>query len=197
MSHLFPLDKQPLLPVAQRKYLFNYVASTNTADTRKALRKIVEDMNSTWAGPLPIYQHYTQHWSGGYQAAAGYLPPNDWRAVVTQSVFTLAPFGHAMETFRMWEALESGSIPVIQKPYLDPKCGRSLAGFMITVQGMAPPFVIVEDWKELPALMAEVLKNVSAYQERQDRLIQWYRAMKDEVYGTIWRNMRTVGLQRL
>ena len=115
-----------------------------------------------------------------------------------QSVFTLTPFGHAMETFRLWEALQSGSIPVLQHPpKADPACGHSLAGFMLNAGGIEPPLVFVQDWGELPELMREAGANVAAYQDRQDRMLRWHRALKDKVYGDMWEKMKSLGLERL
>jgi hypothetical protein len=41
------------------------------------------------------------------------LPAEAYRRALLESVFTLCPAGHAPETFRLFEAAEAGSIPIV------------------------------------------------------------------------------------
>jgi hypothetical protein len=71
----------------------------------------------------------------------------DYVQLLTQSVFTLCPSGSNEETYRVWEALEAGSIPVVK---------RSRAWKPL---GLDHPLYVVESWDELPRLLEAAMQK--------------------------------------
>ena len=45
------------------------------------------------------------------------LPTEAYRRVLLESVFTICPPGHSSETFRLFEAVEAGSIPIVDEAF--------------------------------------------------------------------------------
>ena len=72
-----------------------------------------------------------------------------------------------MEQYRLYEALEIGSIPVVAleegnaREYLPPEFFES-------------PMMFVEDWKDAPRMMMELWNDPQALLKRQEELLQWY-----------------------
>eukprot|EP01004_Peranema_trichophorum_P003926 NODE_2882_length_1468_cov_43.521190_g2440_i1.p1 GENE.NODE_2882_length_1468_cov_43.521190_g2440_i1~~NODE_2882_length_1468_cov_43.521190_g2440_i1.p1 ORF type:complete len:404 (+),score=53.93 NODE_2882_length_1468_cov_43.521190_g2440_i1:124-1335(+) len=201
VSHKFPLYVNKTVPLSSRKYVFNFMGSTATSMQRVVLKEVVEKMNSSWKGPLPIFQHYTSFWSGGYDTSAGYMSPNDFQDVLCSSIFTLAPYGHAVETFRLWESLECSSIPIMLYSKSDPKCGDSFAPFRVRLPNVKdiskwPPFIFLHNWNELPNIINTLLLDMDVLQQKQDDLISWYKEFKNYWYGTAFDEILRIGLQR-
>ncbi|KAL7547324.1 hypothetical protein ACHAWF_015822 [Thalassiosira exigua] len=73
------------------------------------------------------------------------LNTDDYVRVLFDSVFTLAPTGHNPECFRLYEAVEAGSIPILIKRdlYEAKPCHHSL------MHWFNAPIVVLRDWKEL------------------------------------------------
>ena len=69
------------------------------------------------------------------------LPTSQYGDVLLRSAFTLCPGGTNEETYRVWEALEAGSIPVL-------KAGE--AALWVEAQlGSGHPLPMVRDWTEV------------------------------------------------
>eukprot|EP00043_Microstomoeca_roanoka_P011306 m.106673 g.106673 ORF g.106673 m.106673 type:complete len:137 (+) comp15159_c1_seq2:48-458(+) len=75
--------------------------------------------------------------------------------------------GHSVEQFRIYEAIESGSIPVIcyeqnyVREYLPPEMIHS-------------PIVFVHTWEEAAEKMMSLYQNPAALLSRQIALVTWY-----------------------
>ena len=90
--------------------------------------------------------------------------------VLGESVFTLAPAGHNFESFRLYEAVEAGSIPVISldKDYKEHKCKDSLSHWLDS------PIIIIESWNEVIPTLQKLLEDPEALDMRQADLRVWY-----------------------
>jgi hypothetical protein len=71
----------------------------------------------------------------------------DYVQVLTQAVFTPCPSGSNEESYRIWEALEAGSIPIIKKSRAWKPLGRD------------HPLPMLESWDELPQLLEALMFN--------------------------------------
>eukprot|EP01079_Euglenida_sp_SAG-EU17-18_P002010 gene2010-3013_t len=123
ISHRFPLTYQhELLPHSEQKYLFNMVGSLSTNKLRQSLASFLKDLSGRkdWGIPglgragLKVFEHYNSQWNRDYSAERGYLPPLELKQVLLRSLYTLVPEGGSPETFRLYEALECGSIPILK-----------------------------------------------------------------------------------
>jgi hypothetical protein len=90
--------------------------------------------------------------------------------VLLESTFTLAPSGHNPECFRLYEAVESGSIPVVatDEYYRNHQCKDSL------IHWLSSPIIVLESWSELMSTLQQLLEEPEALDKRQAELRAWY-----------------------
>ena len=88
-------------------------------------------------------------------------------AIMQQSVFSICPKGHSVEQFRIYEAIESGSIPVMELK--DGYLAQHLPPEYIN-----SPMLLVENWSDVLAEMLKLWNDPPALLKRQQALIAWY-----------------------
>ena len=117
-----------------------------------------------------------EHWNCFHNARTSFLRVESTSSIETyvkvlsHSDFTLCPAGGNAETYRMYEAMVLGSVPVLQRAlnnsnmYRRYHCQHTYA----FVQDLNPPVVWLDDWSQLPAIMTELLQETSEqiYQRR-------------------------------
>lgn len=79
-----------------------------------------------------------------------------YAAIMEDSIFAPCPAGNSPETIRLYDALETGSIPIsIEHEFLNSKEALGLIGPV--------PFLILQSWSELPAVLSQMKeKSVSS-----------------------------------
>ena len=95
-----------------------------TDSTRAKVHKLLEDDKSVPADKRFI--KVAQNWhSNAYHDE--YVSPEKYQQVMLESVFSICPKGHSVEQFRIYEAIECGSIPVmdLDDGYLEKVCQES------------------------------------------------------------------------
>jgi len=91
--------------------------------------------------------------------------PTPYVSTLRDSALILCPGGDDFETFRFWEALAAGAIPVTVKPK-DPDIDfiSHLGAFPSINETWAVhsacPFPVLESWQELPALMEHLFSDI-------------------------------------
>lgn len=75
--------------------------------------------------------------------------------------------GHSVEQFRLYEAMESGAIPVLENR------DNYLADHL-PPEYLDSPMLRVADWSEAPAAMQAAVQDPVALDARQARLREWY-----------------------
>lgn len=66
---------------------------------------------------LQMYLHLTDHWDANPNNPNNpnsYLNSSEFHDILVNSVFTVCPRGHSVEQFRIYEAIEAGSIPILE-----------------------------------------------------------------------------------
>lgn len=81
------------------------------------------------------------------------------------------------DTFRLWEALESGCVPIV-----DASCPKSgfPAGFWEYALHQKPPFPIIQDWKDLPAMIDAELRK---WPDNAIQLGAWWQNYQSFAYS--------------
>lgn len=160
-----------------RQYAFNAIFSKTTNSGREYLASILEDEYQRENRTLPIYTSIADQFNRIHSVvrAEGQLNPHSYTEVLLDSVFTLAPAGHNPECYRMYEAVEAGSIPVFVKDDL-----------YITEQNMAhpcrealyhwydAPILVLDSWDELYPSVESLMNDLAALDEIQTKLTIWY-----------------------
>eukprot|EP00924_Labyrinthula_sp_SR-Ha-C_P008725 snap_masked-scaffold_2-processed-gene-0.25-mRNA-1 protein AED:1.00 eAED:1.00 QI:0/0/0/0/1/1/2/0/549 len=161
----------PLENFAYRKYAVNFIGSP-TNQERKELLHILNSLPET----VQKFVHLTPGWSKQKaDDAKGYIRPKDYVKVLFDSIFTLCPIGHNAETFRIYEAIEAGSIPIVvtgSKANSNHKCKDSLDP-LLSFQRENNPIVILESWNALPNFLEQKLANVDSLIEEHKKVHQW------------------------
>ena len=75
--------------------------------------------------------------------------------------------GHSVEQFRIYEAMETGSIPVIEA---SPATQLSLPP-----EYFLSPMLFVMDWEMVVDSMLDMVANATALLARQHELTRWYQ----------------------
>ncbi|KAL1527076.1 hypothetical protein AB1Y20_015759 [Prymnesium parvum] len=115
----------------------------------------------------------------------------NFTTLVTESVFGLAPPGDVWESYRLWELIEAGTIPIVQRTQAEEYAGCKDASSHVlkTMDGV----LYVDDYAELPALLERVFANGwSGVLELQARLRKSY----DAVHQRVRRSLAKVAQQQ-
>jgi hypothetical protein len=98
-----------------------------------------------------------------------YSPP-EYTNILLESIFAPSPMGNAhIECYRVYEALECGSIPIVEKRLTLDYYRRLLGDH---------PFPAVSSWGQAHTLLRGFLKNPAEMDRLQDRCMEWWRKYK-------------------
>ena len=107
-------DHSVISPSSERKLAFNAIFSQSTNIERQKLASTIEAGNYTLK--FPIFSSMAKEWSDDANSPhTEQLNTDEYMHVVLKSVFTLSPAGHNPECFRIFEAIEAGSIPILTR----------------------------------------------------------------------------------
>jgi len=218
------VQPEEVKPPTGRRFLFNMMTSLSTNTVRIALDATVRSfvLEEETGGlssvetravdnKLPLgypssrllprigeaFVHNTQNWAANLPTAIEQgqaLPSEKYRDVLLDSVFTLSPSGHNPETFRLYEAAEAGSIPIVDYTghgtVVDDdggggrsgsECGDPWRPFLDS----GAPFIWVEDWTGLEALLETLRSDPEALAKRQAELLAWLKAFMRGAVGSV------------
>jgi len=152
---------------SQRKYAFNAIFAENTHVVRTSLADILQREGTSLSSFVKISSAWRPNPNDDLNDL---VETSTYMQVLLESTFTLAPSGHNPECFRLYEAVEAGSIPVISldKHYRDHECKDSLFHWLDS------PIVIVESWNEVIPTLQKLLEEPEALDVRQENLLAWY-----------------------
>lgn len=112
----------------------------------------------------------------GFAQGMGY---QEYLTYMAQAKFVPCPSGPATpDTFRLYEALEAGCVPI----------GDS-GGYWPYLFGEEVPFPIVSDWSVLPTLMPELLKE---WPHNSNRVFSWWQSKKRKMADRLEGNIATL-----
>jgi hypothetical protein len=158
----FTLNAQPPRPAAQRKYLWSFAGDAKKY-TRTDMLRAMETLGSGHT-----------HLTDGFGTADA-LPLEKYRALMDDTVVVPCPGGWSnLETFRVYEALEAGCIPIVERR----------PGFDYFTQLLGPhPIPSVMTWREGAALAAW-LKDNDGLEALRDQCAQWWHMRKPQLAQT-------------
>lgn len=146
-----------------RIFDWSYAGQVNHAH-RKQCVEVLRSMHNGYLFESPTF------WNG--------IPRDEYYKVLSQSKVVACPPGAATpDTLRLAEALEAGCIPVADDrwPPGYPRTGSGMNGYWRYVLGEEPPFPMIKDWREFPAVVAQVLAEGP---EKADRIQSWWQGYK-------------------
>ncbi|EGD81293.1 hypothetical protein PTSG_11330 [Salpingoeca rosetta] len=156
-----------LVPSTRRRYVYSFMGAT----TNPMRKQLVEVMQADTLIPKEkAFLHLIRKWATDpNDPSTGYLNSTQYAQIMSNSVFTMCPKGNSIEQFRIYEAIEVGSIPVI---CMEGKYARE----RLPPEMFESPILLVDDWSEAPQAMMEVYSDPAALLARQMALAAWYDA---------------------
>jgi hypothetical protein len=150
-------------PVSQRPYLWSFVGDPNKA-TRE---NMLDHLRRVDGG----FEHLISGWN-----SADSLSTADYRAVLDQTVFSPCPAGNGnLDTYRVYESLEAGCIPILERragyDYFD----RLLPGH---------PMLVVLDWSQARDLIGDLVANDGCEALRL-KCQGWWSSYKDQFIARV------------
>lgn len=133
---------------------------------------------------LSMVPHRIHTTSGGFNAIGG-LPTEEYRALMDDSKFVMCPIGQGnVDSFRVYEALEAGAIPVViaetpMQPY-KPSYWHVIFPWM---QAKVIPMIIHRNWEEAAKTMRDIVQNKEAYEQLQKHVVDFWENAK-KIWGT-------------
>lgn len=116
------------------------------------------------------------------------LPHNEYSQRLTQAVMALCPSGPVcVDTFRVWEALEAGCVPVVDTR--TPNENATWYWDMLLGKNDTPPWLWVDDWAELDGVLTEGTLQVM-FHGLQVRTRAWWGRYKARLATQFARDVR-------
>lgn len=156
-----PRNSGTLMPQHLRESVLFFAGCLTTGGAGVAER--AEMINIVRANNLPATIITTEGFGGGLSAGA-------YAALMENAQFALVPAGRSAETIRLYDALETGTIPItLRHSFLEDE--GPLRG---------APFVFLDSWHDLPGWLATSTSPINhrRHSERQSACITWWSKVK-------------------
>lgn len=109
------------------------------------------------------------------------MQPREYCDMLRQTKFVPCMRGStALESFRFYEALEHGAIPV----YV-PAESHQCPDEMRATYGATPPFLAIPAWSEASNILPKLVSNPAVMEEHRRRVLEWWVAKKAAVGESI------------
>ena len=116
--------------------------------------------------------HVTTRW----QAQETRATLKAYTNALINSDLTLCPVGKNAESYRIYEAMVFGSVPVLEDRVTPGQCDTTPYRLL---KELHAPVLYIKDWAELPALLTrEAALSSAEIIVRRRRVIQWYHNFK-------------------
>jgi len=156
-----PVDKKIVKfdrPVTQRHFIWNFVGDVN----KPSRHGLVETFNNLLPNKIHLVGDFFD---------PNKLRPSEYQAIVADSKFTLCPDGYDnCDTFRFWEAIELGSIPI--------SVGRGEFAYFQNLLKSELPFPQFPNWHEALIFMTSVANNNEYLSLLQKSMASWWHRYK-------------------
>jgi hypothetical protein len=139
----------------ERSYLWSFMGEQNRP-TRPQMLDALEILE-------PSYVHVSDAFGEG-----NYLPLAEYQAILEDSIFAACPSGfRSLDSFRIYEALECGCIPVVER--------RPGPDYFTELFGGNHPLLEAPDWIEARRRMQTLLADPAALEARRRACAAWWR----------------------
>lgn len=151
-------QRSTLKPVETRKYIWSFLGNQKAASRPEMLRTLRQ-----------IKPQFVYAYKAGV-AGAQRMPRSEYHALLDDTVFAPCPMGNAMmETWRFYEALEAGCIPIIEaRPWMH--YHERLLG--------PHPIPTVYCWSQATRLIKALAKDPERLNALQQRIVSWWARCK-------------------
>ena len=162
-------------PPSSRRFAFNAIFTLETGRGRSILASHLGNTKNHYGNnSLPIYTAFSKRWTpwnAVKRVDENKLNPQTYMEVVLDSIFTLSPAGHNPECFRLHEAVEAGSIPVLIKEDLYSSSGDCVEPLH---HWQDAPIIVLNSWDEVSLMVDILLGHMAWLDQMQQDLREWY-----------------------
>jgi len=107
------------------------------------------------------------------------LSTSEYRGLLLESILSPCPIGNcSFDSFRVYESLEAGCIPVVQSTHKGDYFENLLGPH---------PMIIVEDWNEAPRILGPLLEDPNRLKEKQMECLEFWKNKKKELKEKVHR----------
>ena len=163
----FATIEGPAISAPDRKYVYSYMAAL-TDGTRRKVAELLQ--NDKEIGEDKRFMQISQNWHGQANNDE-YVSPEKYQKIMQDSVFSICPKGHSVEQFRIYEAIESGSIPVMELH------STKVHGYLeqhLPPEYITSPMLLLDSWSDVVPEMLKLWRDPEALRKRQKDLLEWY-----------------------
>lgn len=166
-----PKPRAAVLPASERT-TFSFFSGMIFGESAPARQKMIEVIQ---ARQLPCALFATRAFGGGFT-------PAEYAGRLENSIFGLVPMGQSVETIRLYDCLELGTIPVMLK-----------ADFLEAADALGgAPFPVLDAWEQLEDVFRPYLDLASpAVRARLDawqrEVVNWWALVKERKAAEIAR----------
>lgn len=165
-----------LIPAAQRNYVWSFAGHVDKSSRPEMAAELARVEPHYLFSSSPVPGFVTPRSTPEHKRL---LPPSAYFDLLFDSTFSPCPMGNVnLECFRVYEALECGSIPIVEKR-LTMDYFRSLLG--------EHPLPTVGSWREGRSLIDSLLDDPAGLNALQEKCIGWWRNYKKEYSVSVGR----------
>jgi glycosyl transferase family 25 len=149
--------------IGQRRYVWSFYG-TNWKDRQKLLEPLLSIE--------PSKHGFFEEWMDKKQ-----LSEEEYAQICKDSYFIPVPRGQNVETFRFWEALESGAIPLYVRSEGDEEYFKFISSKL--------PVLSIESWEKATDFIKSLVSNENTLRHYRTTMQQRWKEWKDELKGKI------------
>lgn len=159
--------RHAIKPADQRQFIWSFAGQINRKPNRE------EMLNQ-----LKVFPNHFMYETFAW-ADPNALDAISYRNVLLDTIFAPSPIGWInLDSFRLYEALECGCIPIVQKgpdDYFKQYFGSH-------------PFIVIDTWDQAPELMRSLIDNPALLEQRRIECYEWWQAHK-KMLNEQWTNI--------
>jgi Exostosin family len=150
------MNLSPTAPMTQRRFLWSF------AGIKRAARiKMLQNLKNVVPHKCYLYDSQSQQ---------PWLDRAEFRALLSDSVFSPCPMGNTvLESFRIYESLEMGCIPILERRRWMPYYDRLMPDH---------PLPTFSSWRKARQFVEAVASDQSRLIAYQQEIVEWWRKYK-------------------
>lgn len=166
----FPMIHKTDVNVNQkRRYMCNFLGTVYPNSSREKLKKILDD------GSLNCYVKTRSTWSANENKKS----MNLYHEALKDSDFTLCPVGINSESYRIYESMSYGSIPILEDITTPGSCDSK--GPYKLLKKYEAPVIYLKDWVELKTVLQKSAWSDKRILHLRKRVLDWYEVFKYKI----------------
>ena len=153
--------KKDKINILKRNYKWSFLGTTHGSSRYDLLNKHKNIM--------PNFINLTENFSGKKS-----MDTNDYYKILNNSIFAPIPHGYFHpETYRLYEALEAGCIPIIENPF------QFFDNFLPN-----NPLLSVNSWEDSSTIIKKYLENKKDIEILRNKINDWWTQHKENLKET-------------